>query len=50
MNNSAVDILFVGDNPNDVELDLHGLKSKIISNHRGLPPLNQKIVIKLQVL
>ena len=33
MNNNEVDILLVEDNPNDVELTLHALKSKKISNH-----------------
>ncbi len=33
MIDNAVDILLVEDNPNDVELTLHALRSKNISNH-----------------
>ena len=39
MNNNAVDILLVEDNPNDVELTLHPLRSKKISNQIVLPPI-----------
>jgi len=46
MNNNAVDFLLVEDNPNDVELTLHALMSKKISNQIVLLPLNQNRVNK----